>query len=128
MIAGATCALFIVVATTAPGSPTVLPHSFRSGVLASSGTLGGQGDDSRIVFRSERDGNSEIYQLAVDSTLIWRITEQEFDDQAPVWSRHGTGLAFASNANGEFEVHLAEPGIGESFTTGQKGRPVPWLN
>ena len=79
-----------------------------------------------VVIESNRDGNSEIYRLSVDSTDFLQVTDREADDQSPVWSRHGFAVAFASNANGEFEVHLVEPGISESFATDQKGRPVPW--
>lgn len=81
-----------------------------------------------LLIESNRDGNSEIYQLSTDSTEIFRVTRQEADDQAPAWSRDGYSIAFASNATGDFEVHIAIPGLGESSTTGQAGRPVPWRN
>ena len=79
-----------------------------------------------LLIESNRDGNSEIYQLSTDSTEIFRVTRQEAADQAPAWSRDGYSIAFASNATGDFEVHVAVPGLGESSTTGQAGRPVPW--
>ena len=80
-----------------------------------------------ILIESNRDGNSEIYQLLVGTTHAWRVTSREADDQAPVWSQDGLVLAFASNVNGEFEVMVDNPpGTGESFATGQVGRPVSW--
>ena len=79
-----------------------------------------------LLIESNRDGNSEIYQLSFDSTEFFRVTRRNADDQAPVWSRDGYSIAFASNATGDFEVHVAIPGLGETSTTGQAGRPVPW--
>ncbi len=81
-----------------------------------------------LLIESNRDGNSEIYQLSFDSTEFFRVTRRNADDQAPVWSRDGYSIAFASNATGDFEVHVAIPGLGETSTTGQVGRPVPWRN
>jgi Tol biopolymer transport system component len=83
--------------------------------------------DPYILIESNRDGNSEIYQLSTGSTEAWRVTSREADDQAPAWSQGGFVLAFASNVNGEFEVVVDNPpGTGESFATGQVGRPVSW--
>ena len=81
-----------------------------------------------VLIESNRDGNSEIYQLHAFSTESYRITNREADDQAPVWSEHGLLLAFASNVNGEFEVHVDDPPGVEPLSTGQAGRPVPWSN
>ena len=88
---------------------------------------------NHLLIESNRDGNSEIYQLSTTSTTALRITNREADDQAPVWSNGypitGAMLAFASNANGKFEVHTdSTSDSGEPFATGQLGRPIPWPN
>ena len=107
----------------------------RDGAAVTQLTLNEAGDwlprwhpNSRwIAIESNRDGNSEIYQLATFSTTTHRITDREADDQAPVWSRTGSMLAFISNANGKFEIHVDDPpGTGEPFATGQLGQPIPW--
>jgi Tol biopolymer transport system component len=43
-------------------------------------------DDQRIAFRSFRSGNQEIYVMQADGSDPIRLTENEAEDTAPVWS------------------------------------------
>jgi Tol biopolymer transport system component len=59
-------------------------------------------DGRRIAFVSDRDGNDEIYLLAVPSGSdagggsLTRLTDSPADDVHPTWSADGSCLAFTS--------------------------------
>jgi len=77
-----------------------------------------------LLIESNRDGNSEIYLIATTSTKSWRLTNNVYQDQSPVWSSKGTAVAFASDINGEFEIfYTLDPSNSSPIKTGEKGRP-----
>jgi TolB protein len=49
----------------------------------------------RLVFVSERDGNSEIYAINVDGTGLTRLTDNDVTDDDPAWSPDGKKIVFA---------------------------------
>ena len=59
-------------------------------------------DGKRIVFSSERDGNSEIYVMDADGSNPRRLTENDNFDQFPSWSPDGERIAFMSDRDGDF--------------------------
>lgn len=65
-------------------------------------------DGNRIVFRSGRDGNHEIYVMDADGTNLQRITENDATDTMPAFSPHGDRIAFVSNRDGDYEIYLLE--------------------
>jgi hypothetical protein len=54
----------------------------------------------KIVFVSDRDGNSEIYTCNTDGSNITRLTNDPGNDGQPAWSPDGTRIAFISDRNG----------------------------
>lgn len=63
-------------------------------------------DGQRLLFSSKRDGNWEVYSMAVDGTDVRRLTNNEESDLAPVWSPTGEMVAFESSRDGNVEVYV----------------------
>jgi Tol biopolymer transport system component len=70
-------------------------------------------DGTRIAFVSSRDGDDDIYVMQRDGTGLRRLTSNgsmpgggPVNDEAPAWSPDGTGIAFASNRTGQFELYV----------------------
>lgn len=71
-----------------------------------------QNRDGRIVFQSNRDGNSEIYTVNRDGSNLQRLTSDTgaatFSDTDAVFSPNGRTIAWTSNggADGLYNVWL----------------------
>ena len=50
----------------------------------------------KILFRSHRDGNTEIYTMNSNGNNPTRLTFNEASDSSPVWSPNGQQIAFHS--------------------------------
>jgi Tol biopolymer transport system component len=57
-------------------------------------------DGTRIVFRSTRDGDSEIYVMQANGSGQTRLTHDPADDRDPDLSPDGSKIVFASNRGG----------------------------
>ena len=67
-------------------------------------------DGRRIAFDSTRDGNWEIYTMAVDGSDVRRLTNHEAADTRPNWSPDGQWIAFQSwRHGGGFEIYVMRP-------------------
>lgn len=60
----------------------------------------------RIAFRSERDGNWEIYVMNLDATGIRRLTNNIARDDMPRWSPDGKQIIFRSERDGNQEIYI----------------------
>jgi Tol biopolymer transport system component len=68
------------------------------------------GAEGKIVFVSNRDGNSEIYVMDADGGNQTRLTNN-FDgisEDFPAWSPDGTKIAFVSNRDGNDEIYVMD--------------------
>ena len=63
-------------------------------------------DDSLIAFQSNRDGNDEIYTIAMDGAGLTRLTNTPASDGHPAWSPDGTRIAFETNRDGNYELYV----------------------
>ncbi len=66
-------------------------------------------DGTKIVFVSDRDGNSEIYVLTLAPvTDLKRLTEHRASDLGPRFSPDGTKIVFYSSRDGNYEIYLMD--------------------
>jgi Tol biopolymer transport system component len=65
-------------------------------------------DSRRIVFRSSRDGNQEIYLMDADGGNLHRLTENQATDTMPTFSPSGNQIAFASNRDDDYEIYTLD--------------------
>ncbi len=85
-----------------PAPPEIMP--IYAQVSSLSPFLIAQMSD-KIVFSSNRDGNSEIYSMNSDGTGAARLTNNPAVDVFPAWSPDRRKIAFTSNRNGNFEIY-----------------------
>ena len=60
----------------------------------------------KIVFVSDRDGNSEIYSCNGDGSNISRLTNDAGTDDQPAWSPDRSHIAFVSDRTGHSEIYI----------------------
>ena len=60
----------------------------------------------KIVFSSNRNGNSEIYMMNPDGSQQVRLTNHHADDFRPVFSPTGEEILFVSGRSGELDLYI----------------------
>jgi hypothetical protein len=63
------------------------------------------GQEGKIAFHSNRDGNTEIYTMNPDGSSQTRLTNNAASDLTPAWSPDGTKIAFVSTRDGNLEIY-----------------------
>ena len=66
-------------------------------------------EQTKIVFTSYRDGNSEIYVMNADGSEQTNLTNNPAIDWIPRWSLDGKKIAFTSNRDGNNEIYIMNP-------------------
>lgn len=61
---------------------------------------------TRIAFRSNRSGYSDLYVMNADGSGVTRLTVDMAKEGRPGWSPDGTKLAFASDRDGDYEIYV----------------------
>ena len=65
-------------------------------------------ETAKIVFRSTRDGNAEIYIMNPDGSNQKNLTKHRANDIAPVWSPTGKQILFQSDRGGISDLYLMD--------------------
>jgi serine/threonine protein kinase/Tol biopolymer transport system component len=63
-------------------------------------------DGTKILFKTSKDGDDEIYIANVDGTQIDNLTQDPGADEHAVWSPDGQRIAFQSRRDGNWEVYV----------------------
>jgi Tol biopolymer transport system component len=79
--------------------------NLTAGIAANNGFPCFSPDGRRIVFRSGRDGNHEIYLMNADGSGVRRLTDNPATDTMPSFSPDGREVAFTSSRGGDYEVY-----------------------
>jgi Tol biopolymer transport system component/DNA-binding winged helix-turn-helix (wHTH) protein len=64
-------------------------------------------DGKRVAFSSNRDGHMNLWQIALDTGTVTRLTEGRATDYDPAFSPDGNHLIFTSDRGGHFEIYMA---------------------
>jgi len=86
-------------------------------------------DGMHIAFRSQRDGNDEIYLMNADGTCQSNLTNDPLDDWSPAWSPDGKYIAFARFFGDQpfTDIALINPdGSGLTRLTHERGEYPAW--
>jgi TolB protein len=76
------------------------------------------GDNGKIAFHSNRDGNLEIYVMDSNGANQTRLTNNSTLDASPAWSADGTKIAFTSARDGNNEIYkMNADGTGQTRLT-----------
>ena len=63
---------------------------------------------AQIAFKSERDGNREIYVMDADGRNPRNLTKNPADDWTPSWSPNGERIAFNTRRPGNSEIYVMD--------------------
>ena len=74
-----------------------------------------QATAERIAFAGYRNGQWDIYSLALDGSNLRQLTNDTFEDTDPAYSPDGTRIAFASRRNNNWDVYVLNLQSGEEI-------------
>jgi Tol biopolymer transport system component len=64
-------------------------------------------DGQKIVFESDRDGDSEIYTMSADGSGVVQLTDNNNYDGSPRWSPDGTRIVFDTDRDGgDWDIYV----------------------
>ncbi len=64
-------------------------------------------DGKRVAFSSDREGNTDIWELDLASGGLRRLTTDKADDWDPGYTPDGTQILWSSKRSGNFEIWIA---------------------
>jgi Tol biopolymer transport system component len=64
-------------------------------------------DGRRILFTSDRSGNTDIWEMDLRNGSIGRIVDHPADDMDPAYAPGGRGVIWTSNRTGHLEIYTA---------------------
>ena len=94
---------FLVMALILAAASALVPDAV-AGPDSAGATFPGQ--NGKIAFVSDRDGNDEIYVMNADGSGQTRLTNNLAQDNRPDWSPDGSKIAFASDRDGITQIYV----------------------
>jgi Tol biopolymer transport system component len=64
------------------------------------------GDNGKIAFASDRDGDYEIYVMDANGSNVVQLTSNSVDDWAPAWSPDGSKIAFTHKIDSDLDIYV----------------------
>jgi Tol biopolymer transport system component len=98
---------------------------------AGAAQAGFSGENGKIVFRTNRDGNAEIYTMNSNGTNRVDLTRDPAEDVDPRWSPEGKRIVFASNRTGKYEIYSMRAdgsGLTQLTLTSATNRRPAWTS
>ena len=68
-------------------------------------------DSQKIVFASDRSGNSDIYVINKDGSNLTRLTTDSSIELDATWSPDGTKIAYVSGKTGSWDIYVMGCGV-----------------
>jgi len=69
-----------------------------------------QGDS--LLFVSSKGGNSDIWKVNLDGSVLTQLTVDTAEDRSPSWSPDGRRIVFSSSRTGNFDLWMLNMGNG----------------
>ena len=66
------------------------------------------GQNGKIAFQTNRDGNFEVYAMEPDGSELTNLTNNAASDSLPAWSADGQRIAFTSTRDGDAEIYVMD--------------------
>lgn len=81
-----------------------------------------------IAFRSDRDGNDDIWLMTPDGSEVINITNNSSADSDPAWSPDGSRIAFVSTRSGNAELFVMDVDGSNIIQITENQGSVRWPN
>ena len=62
-------------------------------------------DKRKILFKSRKTGNDEIFIMNVDGSEVTNLSQHPAEDRRPWWSPDGKTIYFETNRNGNWDIY-----------------------
>ena len=66
-------------------------------------------DGARVTFSSDREGNTDVWEIDLASGSLRRLTTENAQDWDPGYSSDGKQILFSSRRTGHYEIWMAAP-------------------
>ena len=105
----------IVAGTIAVLAASIVALALLPGV-AGQASAAFAGQNGKIVFQSNRDGDFEIFIMSRNGQGVKQLTHNSATDSGPAFSPDGKRIVFASNRDGDFEIYTMNAADGSGVT------------